>query len=300
MVSKGPLLRLLTAINRRRMKLLMGLAFVAYVALDQIYHLASPASPPNYMYNPIKTLKTNTIGTLNMLGLAKRVGARLLLASTSEVYGDPEVHPQNEDYWGHVNPIGPRACYDEGKRVAETMCYAYMKQEGVEVRVARIFNTFGPRMHMNDGRVVSNFILQALQGEPLTVYGSGTQTRAFQYVSDLVNGLVALMNSNVSSPVNLGNPEEHTILEFAQLIKKLVGSGSEIQFLSEAQDDPQKRKPDIKKAKLLLGWEPVVPLEEGLNKAIHYFRKELEYQANNQYIPKPKPARMKKGRTRHN
>uniref|UniRef100_A0A8C5X6H9 UDP-glucuronic acid decarboxylase 1 n=1 Tax=Malurus cyaneus samueli TaxID=2593467 RepID=A0A8C5X6H9_9PASS len=408
MVSKGPLLRLLTAINRRRMKLLMGLAFVAYVAceyglffsflanrslqengdqkvesrieevslviyfqtsetycsvfmfitggagfvgshltdklmmdghevtvvdnfftgrkrnvehwighenfelinhdvveplyieVDQIYHLASPASPPNYMYNPIKTLKTNTIGTLNMLGLAKRVGARLLLASTSEVYGDPEVHPQNEDYWGHVNPIGPRACYDEGKRVAETMCYAYMKQEGVEVRVARIFNTFGPRMHMNDGRVVSNFILQALQGEPLTVYGPGTQTRAFQYVSDLVNGLVALMNSNVSSPVNLGNPEEHTILEFAQLIKKLVGSGSEIQFLSEAQDDPQKRKPDIRKAKLLLGWEPVVPLEEGLNKAIHYFRKELEYQANNQYIPKPKPARMKKGRTRHN
>ncbi|XP_033257563.1 UDP-glucuronic acid decarboxylase 1 isoform X7 [Orcinus orca] len=309
-----------------------------YIEVDQIYHLASPASPPSYMYNPIKTLKTNTIGTLNMLGLAKRVGARLLLASTSEVYGDPEVHPQTEDYWGHVNPIGPRACYDEGKRVAETMCYAYMKQppdlitenrashqdgkapvsgrksrgtcgapgspssvlqEGVEVRVARIFNTFGPRMHMNDGRVVSNFILQALQGEPLTVYGSGSQTRAFQYVSDLVNGLVALMNSNVSSPVNLGNPEEHTILEFAQLIKNLVGSGSEIQFLSEAQDDPQKRKPDIKKAKLMLGWEPVVPLEEGLNKAIHYFRKELEYQANNQYIPKPKPARIKKGRTRH-
>uniref|UniRef100_A0A3Q2HP29 UDP-glucuronic acid decarboxylase 1 n=1 Tax=Equus caballus TaxID=9796 RepID=A0A3Q2HP29_HORSE len=298
-----------------------------YIEVDQIYHLASPASPPNYMYNPIKTLKTNTIGTLNMLGLAKRVGARLLLASTSEVYGDrrneevreqdgnqreknhrnrnspkcnPEVHPQSESYWGHVNPVGPRACYDEGKRVAETMCYAYMKQEGVEVRVARIFNTFGPRMHMNDGRVVSNFILQALQGEPLTVYGSGSQTRAFQYVSDLVNGLVALMNSNVSSPVNLGNPEEHTILEFAQLIKTLVGSGSEIQFLSEAQDDPQKRKPDIKKAKLMLGWEPVVPLEEGLNKAIHYFRKELEYQANNQYIPKPKPARIKKGRTRHN
>nr|XP_030700941.1 UDP-glucuronic acid decarboxylase 1 isoform X7 [Globicephala melas]XP_033694765.1 UDP-glucuronic acid decarboxylase 1 isoform X7 [Tursiops truncatus] len=309
-----------------------------YIEVDQIYHLASPASPPSYMYNPIKTLKTNTIGTLNMLGLAKRVGARLLLASTSEVYGDPEVHPQTEDYWGHVNPIGPRACYDEGKRVAETMCYAYMKQppdlitenrashqdgkapvsgrksrgtcgapgspssvlqEGVEVRVARIFNTFGPRMHMNDGRVVSNFILQALQGEPLTVYGSGSQTRAFQYVSDLVNGLVALMNSNVSSPVNLGNPEEHTILEFAELIKNLVGSGSEIQFLSEAQDDPQKRKPDIKKAKLMLGWEPVVPLEEGLNKAIHYFRKELEYQANNQYIPKPKPARIKKGRTRH-
>ncbi|KAK3543444.1 hypothetical protein QTP70_020926 [Hemibagrus guttatus] len=282
-----------------------------YIEVDQIYHLASPASPPNYMYNPIKTLKTNTIGTLNMLGLAKRVGARLLLASTSEVYGDPEVHPQNEDYWGHVNPIGPRACYDEGKRVAETMCYAYMKQEGVEVRVARIFNTFGSRMHMNDGRVVSNFILQALQGEPLTVYGSGSQTRAFQYVSDLVNGLVALMNSNVSSPVNLGNPEEHTILEFAQMIKSLVDtviltlsrcsvSRSHIQFLPEAQDDPQRRRPDIRKAKMLLGWEPVVPLEEGLNKTIQYFSKELEHQANNQYIPKPKAARMKKGRPRHN
>uniref|UniRef100_A0A3P8NEG4 UDP-glucuronic acid decarboxylase 1 n=1 Tax=Astatotilapia calliptera TaxID=8154 RepID=A0A3P8NEG4_ASTCA len=271
-----------------------------YIEVDQIYHLASPASPPNYMYNPIKTLKTNTIGTLNMLGLAKRVGARLLLASTSEVYGDPEVHPQNEDYWGHVNPIGPRACYDEGKRVAETMCYAYMKQEGVEVRVARIFNTFGSRMHMNDGRVVSNFILQALQGEPLTVYGTGSQTRAFQYVSDLVNGLVLLMNSNISSPVNLGNPEEHTILEFARLIKSLVVSQSQIQFLPEAQDDPQRRRPDIRKAKMMLGWEPVVPLEEGLNKTIQYFSRELEHQANNQYIPKPKAARMKKGRPRHN
>uniref|UniRef100_A0A672ZGL6 UDP-glucuronic acid decarboxylase 1 n=1 Tax=Sphaeramia orbicularis TaxID=375764 RepID=A0A672ZGL6_9TELE len=271
-----------------------------YIEVDQIYHLASPASPPNYMYNPIKTLKTNTIGTLNMLGLAKRVGARLLLASTSEVYGDPEVHPQNEEYWGHVNPIGPRACYDEGKRVAETMCYAYMKQEGVEVRVARIFNTFGSRMHMNDGRVVSNFILQALQGEPLTVYGTGSQTRAFQYVSDLVNGLVLLMNSNISSPVNLGNPEEHTILEFARLIKSLVGNRSQIQFLPEAQDDPQRRRPDIRKAKMMLGWEPVVPLEEGLNKTIQYFNRELEHQANNQYIPKPKAARMKKGRPRHN
>uniref|UniRef100_A0AAZ3PA50 UDP-glucuronic acid decarboxylase 1 n=1 Tax=Oncorhynchus tshawytscha TaxID=74940 RepID=A0AAZ3PA50_ONCTS len=252
-----------------------------YIEVDQIYHLASPASPPNYMYNPIKTLKTNTIGTLNML--------------------DPEVHPQNEEYWGHVNPIGPRACYDEGKRVAETMCYAYMKQEGVEVRVARIFNTFGSRMHMNDGRVVSNFILQALQGEPLTVYGSGSQTRAFQYVSDLVNGLVSLMNSNISSPVNLGNPEEHTILEFAELIRSLVVSRSQIQFLPEAQDDPRRRRPDIRKAKMMLGWEPVVPLEEGLNKTIQYFSRELEHQANNQYIPKPKAARQKKGRPRqHN
>uniref|UniRef100_A0A8C6VWA2 UDP-glucuronic acid decarboxylase 1 n=1 Tax=Nothobranchius furzeri TaxID=105023 RepID=A0A8C6VWA2_NOTFU len=267
-----------------------------YIEVDQIYHLASPASPPNYMYNPIKTLKTNTIGTLNMLGLAKRVGARLLLASTSEVYGDPEVHPQNEEYWGHVNPIGPRACYDEGKRVAETMCYAYMKQEGVEVRVARIFNTFGSRMHMNDGRVVSNFILQALQGEPLTVYGTGSQTRAFQYVS-LVLLSAGLMEVN---DVLQGNPEEHTILEFARLIKSLVVSQSQIQFLSEAQDDPQRRRPDIRKARMMLGWEPVVPLEEGLNKTIQYFSRELEHQANNQYIPKPKAARMKKGRPRHN
>uniref|UniRef100_A0A8B9GLD3 UDP-glucuronic acid decarboxylase 1 n=1 Tax=Astyanax mexicanus TaxID=7994 RepID=A0A8B9GLD3_ASTMX len=245
-----------------------------YIEVDQIYHLASPASPPNYMYNPIKTLKTNTIGTLNMLGLAKRVGARLLLASTSEVYG---------------------VCIKHGCHLAFFLSF----QEGVEVRVARIFNTFGSRMHMNDGRVVSNFILQALQGEPLTVYGSGSQTRAFQYVSDLVNGLVSLMNSNVSSPVNLGNPEEHTILEFAQLIKSLVGSRSYIQFLPEAQDDPQRRRPDIRKAKMLLGWEPVVPLEEGLNKTIQYFSKELEHQANNQYIPKPKAARIKKGRPRH-
>uniref|UniRef100_A0A667Z9G5 UDP-glucuronic acid decarboxylase 1 n=1 Tax=Myripristis murdjan TaxID=586833 RepID=A0A667Z9G5_9TELE len=259
-----------------------------YIEVDQIYHLASPASPPNYMYNPIKTLKTNTIGTLNMLGLAKRVGARLLLASTSEVYGDPEVHPQNEEYWGHVNPIGPRACYDEGKRVAETMCYAYMKQEGVEVRVARIFNTFGSRMHMNDGRVVSNFILQALQGEPLTV----RMVRASVSVGTDV--------MEVHEMCSQGNPEEHTILEFARLIKSLVVSRSQIQFLPEAQDDPQRRRPDIRKAKMMLGWEPVVPLEEGLNKTIQYFSRELEHQANNQYIPKPKAARMKKGRPRHN
>uniref|UniRef100_H3AAQ7 UDP-glucuronic acid decarboxylase 1 n=1 Tax=Latimeria chalumnae TaxID=7897 RepID=H3AAQ7_LATCH len=265
-------------------------------AVDQIYHLASPASPPNYMYNPIKTLKTNTIGTLNMLGLAKRVGARLLLASTSEVYGDPEVHPQSEDYWGHVNPIGPRACYDEGKRVAETMCYAYMKQESVYHHYT-LFNTIPPSQALEQLRVIVNFVVLS---SLLQVYGSGSQTRAFQYVSDLVNGLVSLMNSNVSSPVNLGNPEEHPILEFAKLIKNLVGSISEIQFLPEAQDDPQRRRPDIRKAKLLLGWEPVVPLEEGLNKTIHFFRKELEYQANNQYIPKPKPARIKKGRPRHN
>ncbi|XP_071949538.1 UDP-glucuronic acid decarboxylase 1-like [Antedon mediterranea] len=247
------------------------------IEVDQIYHLASPASPPHYMYNPIKTIKTNSMGTLNMLGLAKRVKARLLLASTSEVYGDPEQHPQTEEYWGHVNPIGPRACYDEGKRVAETMCYAYAKQENVEVRVARIFNTFGPRMHMADGRVVSNFIMQALQGDPITIYGTGTQTRSFQYVTDLVDGLIKLMNSEVSSPVNIGNPDEHTILEFAKIIKTFVGGSSEIVHKEAAEDDPKKRKPDISKAKKLLGWEPQVPLEEGISKTVAYFRTELKH-----------------------
>ncbi|KXJ17272.1 UDP-glucuronic acid decarboxylase 1 [Exaiptasia diaphana] len=245
------------------------------IEVDQIYHLASPASPPNYMYNPIKTIKTNAIGTLNMLGLAKRVHARLLLASTSEVYGDPEQHPQNEDYWGHVNPIGPRACYDEGKRVAETMCYAYAKQEHVEVRVARIFNTFGPRMHMSDGRVVSNFIMQALQDKPLTVYGSGTQTRSFQYVSDLVNGLILLMNSNYSKPVNIGNPDEHTIMQFAQIIKKAVGGKAPIVNVKKMEDDPQRRKPDISRALKYLGWKPSVALEVGINRTIEYFKREL-------------------------
>ncbi|KAF6017262.1 hypothetical protein EB796_024423 [Bugula neritina] len=199
-----------------------------FIEVDEIYHLASPASPPNYMYNPIKTIKTNTLGTINMLGLAKRVKAKMLLASTSEVYGDPEQHPQTENYWGNVNPIGPRACYDEAKRVAESMCYAYKKQEALEVRVARIFNTFGPRMYMNDGRVVSNFILQCLQNKSVTIYGDGQQTRSFQYVTDLVEGLIQLMNSNYSLPVNLGNPEEHSIEEFATIIKKLSGSSSKI------------------------------------------------------------------------
>ncbi|XP_078614717.1 UDP-glucuronic acid decarboxylase 1-like isoform X3 [Branchiostoma floridae x Branchiostoma japonicum] len=252
-----------------------------YIEVDQIYHLASPASPPHYMYNPIKTIKTNTIGTLNMLGLAKRVNGRFLLASTSEVYGDPEVHPQNEEYWGHVNPIGPRACYDEGKRVAETMSYAYAKQEHVQVRVARIFNTFGPRMHMSDGRVVSNFILQSLQDQPITVFGAGKQTRSFQYVSDLVNGLVMLMNSNISTPVNLGNPEEHSILEFATIIKNLVGCKSDIVHVKEQEDDPQRRKPDITKA-MGMGWQPKVPMIEGLNRTIEYFRQELFQSSHNQ------------------
>lgn len=246
-----------------------------FIEVDQIYHLASPASPPHYMYNPIKTIKTNTLGTLNMLGLAKRVHARFLLASTSEVYGDPEVHPQPEDYWGHVNTIGPRACYDEGKRVAETMCYAYTRQENVEVRIARIFNTFGTRMHMNDGRVVSNFILQALEGKPITIYGEGQQTRSFQYVSDLVDGLIKLMNSNISTPVNLGNPEERTIEDFAVMIRNRVGKNSTIVKLAPQQDDPKKRKPDIRKAKKYLNWEPKVNLMDGLDKTIRFFRNEL-------------------------
>lgn len=247
-----------------------------YLEVDEIYHLASPASPPHYMLNPVKTIKTNTLGTINMLGLAKRVGARVLIASTSEVYGDPNEHPQAETYWGHVNPIGPRACYDEGKRVAETLSYAYMRQEGVSVRVARIFNTFGPRMHMNDGRVVSNFILQALQNESITIYGSGKQTRSFQYVSDLVDGLVALMESNYTLPVNIGNPVEHTIEQFALIIKKLVGATSEIVERAAVEDDPQRRRPDISRAKQYLNWEPKVSLAEGLKKTIEYFDKELQ------------------------
>ncbi|CAL1676473.1 unnamed protein product [Lasius platythorax] len=247
-----------------------------YLEVDEIYHLASPASPPHYMLNPVKTIKTNTLGTINMLGLAKRVGARVLIASTSEVYGDPNEHPQAETYWGHVNPIGPRACYDEGKRVAETLSYAYMRQEGVSVRVARIFNTFGPRMHMNDGRVVSNFIIQALQNNSITIYGSGKQTRSFQYVSDLVDGLVALMASNYTLPVNIGNPVEHTIEEFARIIKNLVGATSEIIELAAVEDDPQRRRPDISRAKKYLKWEPKVPLAEGLKKTIVYFAKELQ------------------------
>lgn len=253
-----------------------------YIEVDQIYHLASPASPPNYMYNPIKTIKTNTIGTINVLGLAKRVRARILLASTSEVYGDPKVHPQVEEYWGHVNPIGPRACYDEGKRVAETMCYAYEKQEKLEVRVARIFNTFGPRMHMNDGRVVSNFILQALQNESITIYGDGSQTRSFQYVSDLVDGLMALMNSNYSKPVNIGNPEEHSVMQFAQIIKKLVGGDSQIERRPAMQDDPQRRKPDISKARKYLQWQPKVPMIVGLNRTVAYFSNELRRSTHSQ------------------
>jgi UDP-glucuronate decarboxylase len=246
------------------------------IEVDEIYHLASPASPPHYMFNPIKTIKTNTIGTINLLGLAKRVNARMLLASTSEIYGDPNVHPQPETYWGNVNTVGPRSCYDEGKRIAETMCYAYEKQSGVDVRIARIFNTFGPRMHIGDGRVVSNFIIQALQGQEMTVYGEGKQTRSFQYVSDLVDGLVALMNGNYTLPVNLGNPDEYTMIEFAEFIRDLVGNKN-VQIIHKQQptDDPKRRKPDITRAKTFLNWQPQIKVVDGLKKTIAYFREEL-------------------------
>lgn len=244
--------------------------------VDQIYHLACPASPPHYQYNPVKTIKTSTMGTLNMLGLAKRVRARILLTSTSEIYGDPQVHPQHESYWGNVNTIGPRSCYDEGKRVAETMMYSYRNQNNVEVRVARIFNTFGPRMHPNDGRVVSNFIIQALQSKDMTVYGEGKQTRSFQYVSDLVDGLHKLMNGDYDSPVNLGNPEEYSVKDFAQYIQQMTQSKSEIKFLPKSQDDPSQRRPDITTAKDKLGWQPKVTVEQGLKRTIEYFQRVLD------------------------
>lgn len=239
---------------------------------DQIYHLACPASPVHYQYNPVKTIKTNVMGTLNMLGLAKRVKARFLLASTSEVYGDPEVHPQTEEYRGNVNPIGIRSCYDEGKRVAETLAFDYHRQNDVEIRVARIFNTYGPRMLENDGRVVSNFVVQALRNQPLTVYGEGSQTRSFCYVSDLVEGLMRLMNGDHTGPVNLGNPDEYTILELAQAVQQMVNPDVEIKFEPLPQDDPRRRKPDITRAKTWLGWQPTVPLKEGLQLTVEDFR----------------------------
>jgi len=262
--------------------------------VDQIYHLACPASPPHYQYNPVKTIKTSTMGTINMLGLAKRVKARMLLTSTSEIYGDPKEHPQHESYWGNVNTIGPRSCYDEGKRVAETMMYSYRNQNAVEVRVARIFNTFGPRMHPNDGRVVSNFIIQALQDKPITIYGNGEQTRSFQYVSDLVDGLFALMNGDYELPVNIGNPEEYSVADFAKHIKDITNSNSEIIFLPKSEDDPTQRKPDISTAKKEIGWEPQVPVKDGLKKTIEYFSNLL--QASGEIKPtgpgaaKPKPT----------
>ncbi|MBN3926691.1 UDP-glucuronic acid decarboxylase family protein [Nostoc sp. NMS4] len=249
--------------------------------VDQIYHLACPASPVHYQYNPVKTVKTNVMGTLNMLGLAKRVKARFFLASTSEVYGDPEVHPQTEEYRGSVNPIGIRSCYDEGKRIAETLAFDYYRQNKVDIRVVRIFNTYGPRMLENDGRVVSNFIVQALRGNPLTVYGDGSQTRSFCYVSDLVEGFIRLMNSDYIGPMNLGNPGEYTILQLAQTVQNMINPDAQIKFEALPSDDPRRRQPDITKAKTWLNWEPTIPLQEGLKLTIEDFRDRVHSDANN-------------------
>jgi len=240
--------------------------------VERVYNLACPASPIHYQYNPVKTIKTSVLGTIHMLGLAKRVRARILQASTSEVYGDPQVHPQTENYWGNVNPIGIRSCYDEGKRVAETLMMDYHRQNQVDIRIVRIFNTYGPRMAVNDGRVVSNFIIQALRGEDLTVYGDGGQTRSFCYVDDLVEGMIRMMEcEEITGPLNLGNPAETSILEFAQRIIDLTGSTSRIVFKPLPADDPQQRRPDISMAREKLGWQPAVPLDAGLRKTIDYF-----------------------------
>jgi UDP-glucuronate decarboxylase len=243
------------------------------IEVDQVYHLACPASPIHYQRNPVRTIRTCVIGTLNMLELSREVHAKMLIASTSEVYGDPEVHPQPESYWGNANPIGPRACYDEGKRCAEATSISFSRQYNVPLRIARIFNTYGPRMHPDDGRVVSNFVLQALRGEPLTIYGDGRQTRSFCYVTDLVEGLIRLMESDVdATPVNLGNPGEFSMIELAEAVIRLSNSKSELRYEPLPQDDPKRRRPDISRAKERLGWEPTVALEEGIKRTIDYFR----------------------------
>ena len=248
--------------------------FPLYVEVDEIYNMACPASPVHYQYDPVQTTKTSVHGAINMLGLAKRVRAKILQASTSEVYGDPKVHPQREDYWGHVNPIGIRSCYDEGKRCAETLFFDYHRQNKVRIKVARIFNTYGPRMHPNDGRVVSNFIVQALRNEPITIYGDGQQTRSFCYCDDLVRGLMSLMNSpdEVTGPINIGNPGEFTMLELAEKVIKLSGSKSKLEFKPLPADDPKQRQPDITQARKVLNWEPTIPLDEGLGKTVAFFR----------------------------
>lgn len=248
-----------------------------FVEVDEIYNLACPASPIHYQYNPIKTMKTSVMGAINMLGLAKRIKAKILQASTSEVYGDPEVHPQTEAYWGHVNPIGERACYDEGKRAAETLFINYHQQNRVRIKIIRIFNTYGPRMHPNDGRVVSNFIVQALQNRDITIYGDGNQTRSFCYVDDLIEGMIRMMNTDdsVIGPMNMGNPSEFTILQLATKVIEMTGSSSHIIFKPLPSDDPMQRKPDIGMAKALLDWEPTISLEDGLKKTINYFKATL-------------------------
>jgi UDP-glucuronate decarboxylase len=253
------------------------ITFPLFVEVDEIYNLACPASPIHYQHDPVQTTKTSVHGSINMLGLAKRLKAKILQASTSEVYGDPEVHPQTESYWGRVNPIGPRSCYDEGKRCAETLFFDYHRQHGLPIKVARIFNTYGPRMHLADGRVVSNFIVQALKGEPITLYGDGQQTRSFCFVDDLVDGLVRLMDSaeDVTGPVNLGNPAEFSMAELADRVIALTGSGSEIAFAPLPADDPRQRQPDIGRARELLGWQPAIALDEGLKRTIDDFQSRL-------------------------
>jgi UDP-glucuronate decarboxylase len=257
------------------------ITFPLYVEVDQIYNLACPASPVHYQFDPVQTTKTSVHGAINMLGLAKRVHARILQASTSEVYGDPEIHPQGEHYWGHVNPIGRRSCYDEGKRCAETLFFDYHRQHGVAIRIARIFNTYGPRMHPDDGRVVSNFIVQALRGEPITIYGDGAQSRAFCYVDELVDGLMRLMDADdtLTGPVNLGNPAEFTILELARKVIALTGARSPIVRRPLPPDDPRQRRPDITLARTLLDWQPAIALDEGLRRAIPYFERVLPHRA---------------------
>ena len=252
--------------------------FPLYVEVDEIYNLACPASPVHYQFDPVQTTKTSVHGAINMLGLAKRVKAKILQASTSEVYGDPTVHPQTEAYWGNVNPIGPRSCYDEGKRCAETLFFDYFRQLHLRIKVARIFNTYGPRMHPNDGRVVSNFIVQALRNQPITVFGDGSQTRSFCYVDDLIDGMWRLMNSpdEITGPVNLGNPREFTVRELAETIIRLTGSSSSLVFKPLPQDDPRQRQPDISLARRQLAWEPKIPLEQGLTQTIEYFSAMLQ------------------------
>lgn len=253
-----------------------------YIEVDEIYNLACPASPIHYQYNPIKTVKTSVMGAINMLGLAKRIRCKVLQASTSEVYGDPYIHPQKEEYWGNVNPIGPRSCYDEGKRCAETLFFDYHRQNNVRIKVIRIFNTYGPRMHPNDGRVVSNFIVQALQGKDITIYGDGSQTRSFCYVDDLIKGMTAMMGTpdDITGPINIGNPNEFTIKELAEIVIDIIGTKSKIVYKPAVTDDPQQRQPNIEKAKQILNWEPTIQLREGLLKTIEYFEKELQKNNN--------------------
>ena len=250
------------------------MTFPLYVEVDEIYHLACPASPVHYQRDPVQTTKTAVHGSINMLGLAKRTGAKILLTSTSEVYGDPAVHPQSEDYWGNVNPIGPRACYDEGKRCSETLFFDYHRQHNLKIKVVRLFNTYGPRMHPHDGRVVSNFIVHALANRPLTVYGEGDQTRSFCYVDDLIDGLIAMMASpdDITGPINLGNPDEFTIAELADKVIQMTGTSAGIEHLPLPQDDPIRRQPNIDRAKSELSWEPTVALDDGLRRTIDYFR----------------------------